>query len=396
MPFTTRLLALLLLLAAPLGSAHAQAPVPPPTWSSRDAEQLLSYVEAIGQEGLDPVDYDPPRLRRALAEGGGALDRVATETFLHLATDLRQGHVRGARRIGWHIPDPPIDPVGQRALLAEALASHKVRERLDGLLPRHSEYLALKAALAATPPADREAIERLRANLERWRWMPAELGRRYLLVNVAAMELHVVDNGVVAARHKIIVGKPATPTPQFSTVATGLILNPTWTVPQSIIAESVGRLVRTKPAVARARGYVWSRTASGGLRVIQLPGPGNSLGQMKLVMPNPFTVYIHDTPTKNLFDESVRAFSHGCIRVQDPFALAATLLAGKPEWNRAAIDRVAAGRALTRASFEPVPVYVTYFTAGTNASGAVEVQADLYGRDEEVVAALTDAEPEEG
>lgn len=382
------------LFAGLVGAAPAAAQ-PQPQWSRAQAEELLALVESIGSEGLDPVDYRPARLRQAIAAGGAGLDAAAADIFLHLATDLSQGHVRGARRIAWHIPDPAIDPTAQRALMARALGGGGIRSTLDGLLPRHPEYLALRRALAATPSRDAAAVERLRANLERWRWMPHDLGARYLLVNVPAFELQLIDRGETVARHRIVVGKKATPTPQFGTTATGLILNPTWGVPQSIIAESVGRLIRTNPALARQRGYVWSRAASGGLRVTQMPGPGNSLGQMKLVMPNPFTVYIHDTPSKALFDEPVRAFSHGCIRVQDPLGLAALLLQGSAGWGRPEIDQAVAAGRTTRATFAaPLPVYIGYFTAATGASGAVEAHDDIYGRDAAVVAALTDADPD--
>jgi murein L,D-transpeptidase YcbB/YkuD len=378
--------------APPSGSVPAPAPAAAPAaatspvWASADAQALLAYVEQIGAEGLDSADYAPAKLRAAIASGD--VGPTATETFLHLATDLRQGHVRGGYRIAWHIPDPPIDRAGQLAMLQQALSGHMVRETLNGLLPAASEYAALRDALAKTPPKDRATRLALRANLERWRWMPRDLGPRYLLVNVAGFELDLVENGKVVDRHKLIVGKVSTPTPQFATRATGLILNPWWDVPGSIVAESVGRLVRTNPAGARAKGYVWG---GGGIR--QAPGPGNSLGQMKLVMPNPFTVYIHDTPSKPLFDESVRAFSHGCIRTQDPFGLAERLLAGVPGWDQARIGRVVASRVSTKVDLaQPVPVYVAYFTAATDGSGAVKLHPDIYGRDKAVVAELTDRE----
>ncbi|MDT9599004.1 L,D-transpeptidase family protein [Sphingosinicella rhizophila] len=386
----TRLFSLLLIILIATGSAssNGQVPTAPLPWSREDAEALAAFVEQIGSEGLDPADYEPDRLRALIASNDAALASIATSTFLHLVTDLRQGHVRGSHRIAWHIPDPAIDRPAQQAMLVRALATHSVSEMLGSLLPHHPEYVALKATLAATPFQDRAAVERLRANLERWRWMPHDLGTDYILVNVAGFELQLVRGGKTISRHKLIVGKTSTPTPQFSTRATGLILNPWWDIPQSIVAESVGRLVRTNPAGARSRGYVWS-----GGHYRQSPGPGNALGQMKLVMPNPFTVYIHDTPSKSLFDEKTRAFSHGCIRAQDPFALAALLLASNPGWDRAAIDRVVASRASTRVDFaRSLPVYVTYFTAATDESGAIAVHPDIYGRDKAVVAQLTDAE----
>lgn len=374
-------------MAAPV-QTPAAAPVQTPVaaWTAADAQALLTTVEQIGSEGLDPADYEPARLRAAIASGDPGA--VATATFLHLATDLRQGHVRGGYRIAWHIPDPPVDRAGQLALLQRALAAHNVGETLNGLLPAAPEYAALRDALAKAPPKDRANRLALRASLERWRWMPRELGARYILVNVAGFELELVEDGKVVDRHRLIVGKVSTPTPQFSTMATGLILNPWWDVPGSIVAESIGKLVRTNPAAARAHGYVW-----GGGNIRQAPGPGNSLGQMKLVMPNPFTVYVHDTPSKPLFDQSVRAFSHGCIRTQDPLGLAERLLAGVPGWDRSRIDRVVASRVSTKVDLpQPIPVYVAYFTAATDDLGAVQVHPDIYGRDKIVVAELTDRE----
>jgi murein L,D-transpeptidase YcbB/YkuD len=167
-----------------------------------------------------------------------------------------------------------------------------------------------------------------------------------------------------------------------------VLLNPTWYVPQSIVAESIGKLVRTQPQLARRRGYIVSED---GIR--QSPGPHNALGQLRLEMPNPYTVYIHDTPTKALFDEEVRAFSHGCIRTQDPLGLAAHLLSGS-SWDRARIDRVVQSRVTTEVPLaRQVPVYVAYFTAATDASGQVASYPDLYGRDPIVVQSLIDREP---
>ena len=381
------------LLAVALCGAAPSAPAPAPArWSSADARELLGFVDGIAAEGLDPADYQPDTLRRALATGDEqAAGDAATAIFLHLVTDLSQGHVRGTHRVASAIADPPIDRAAQRALLEEAIAQHRVASTLTSLLPDHDEYRALKAALAATPRENRAAILRLRANLERWRWLPRQLGQRYLLVNVPAFELQLVEDGKTVSRHRIVVGKAATATPQFSTTATGLILNPWWDVPQSIVAESVGRLVRTNPAAARARGYRWS-SAGGRLHVRQGPGAGNALGQMKLVMPNPFTVYIHDTPSKPLFEEPVRTFSHGCIRTQNPFDLAEKLLAATPGWDRAAIERVVAGGKTTPVTFaRPVAVYITYFTATTDGAGKVVAHTDVYRRDEAVVARLSDA-----
>lgn len=375
---------LLATLAAP--AASAQEPL---RWTTADAEALLRVADGVTDEGLDPADYFVERLRRALVSGDQSLDAAATDTFLRLAHDFDHGRSGSIARWAWHVADQPAVDARPEELLPRALGTHSVAASLGSLLPQHKEYRALKAALAATPRSDSAAIARLQANLDRWRWMPRDLPDRYLLVNVPGFELSVVERGETVARHRIIVGKVNTPTPQFGTTATGLIFNPWWDVPQSIIAESVGKLVRTNPAGAKAKGYVSTRSR-GRLHVRQRPGPGNALGQMKLVMPNPHTIYIHDTPSKPLFDEGVRAFSHGCIRIQNPFDLADRLLEGKSGWDKARIDRVINGRVTTSVAFDrPIPVYVVYFTALLDRQGQLVSYPDIYRRDGAVIAALT-------
>jgi murein L,D-transpeptidase YcbB/YkuD len=360
-----------------------------PAWTRADGEQLLAFVQAIGTEGLDPRDYDPAGLRGAIDSGSAeALQRKASAVFMHLAGDLSHGHVQDRARLAWHVRGTTLSETFKQALMTSALNQHGVDRVLRSLLPVHPEYGRLKAALAATPKRDKAAIQRLRANLERWRWMPRALGSRYLMVNVAAFELALVDNGKTVTRHRVIVGKPSTPTPQFDAVVEAVQFNPVWYVPQSIVAESVGRLVRSQPRLARARGYIVSKS---GIR--QAPGPQNALGQMRLTMPNPYTVYIHDTPTKALFEEEVRAFSHGCIRTQNPFELAALLLAGTG-WDEARIDRSVRSRRTQEVTLRPqIPVYVTYFTAATDENGEIASYPDIYGRDGIVVESLIDREP---
>ncbi len=238
--------------------------------------------------------------------------------------------------------------------------------------PIHPERADLEAAYGAESDPERQAV--LAANLERWRNLPAQLGRRYLIVNVAAQEVVLWENGVPVQRWDVIVGRPRTQTVSFSTEVTGVNLNPWWYIPQSIVRESVGALVRNSPSEARRRGYV---VENGSYR--QRPGPGNALGRMKLVMPNDHAIYLHDTPSQNLFDESSRAFSHGCIRVQDAMGFAATLL----QMDRAEIEAIAAdGRTQTLALREPVPVHITYFTAREGRDGEAEILDDIYGRDQ--------------
>jgi murein L,D-transpeptidase YcbB/YkuD len=350
-------------------------------WEKRAAEQLLRYVEAIGEEGLEPSSYGPDRLREALrGDDRAELGRVADDIFLRLTADLSGGYVRGNGRVSWHMPDVGIDGNRQQLLLAEARQGG-VERLLDGLLPTHSQYAGLKAALAQTDPADTARRELIRSNMERWRWMPRNLGERHVIVNVPAFTAALVDNGRVTARHRAVVGARRTPTPQLAARITAVTVNPWWNVPQSIIREMGGRF---------GAGYQVRRSEGGNLIVRQPPGPRNALGRVKIEMPNEHAIYLHDTPAQALFARPVRAFSHGCIRTQHDFA--AHLQAPTGSWNRGAIDRaIAAGETQQIALPEPIPVYIAYFTAAATTDGNIVTYADIYGRDGPVRQALNRA-----
>lgn len=368
-------LILSLTLATPLAAAG---------WTLSAAGELAAAIDAVGAEGLDPQRYDSGRLWSAIGAGDlQAIEQMAPPTFRKLANDFAQGATPASQRIRWHL-GPAAGPDLVERKMEEALGGAGVAATLSSLLPTHPQYAALKAALASTPAEDRARRAVLATNLDRWRWMPRAMGSHYLLVNVPGFELRQVEAGQVIATHRVIVGKPRTPTPQFAATVSGVILNPEWVIPASIQAEGIGRQVATNPSAARARGYV--KTPTG---ITQLPGPNNALGQMKLRMPNPYTIYVHDTPAKALFARSVRAYSHGCIRTQNPFDLAERLLQGGT-WDRARIDAaVAEGRTTIDIDVpRPIPIYVLYFTAWASDGGEVRIFDDIYGRDAPVKAAL--------
>lgn len=351
------------------------------------ARELLGAIDRAGAEGLDPRDYDAAPLRQAIASGpGAALDATASDRFRRLARDYAQGHVGAEDRLSWFIAGPKLSAEAADALLARAVAERRVATVLTNLLPTDPRYRRLKAALAATPSADSARAQAIRVNMERWRWLPRSLGQRHLEVNVPSYTLTVMNDGRAVSTRRVITGKATTPTPQFGASVTGLIINPWWEIPDSIVDESVGKLIRTRPAVAKARGYVWS---SSGVR--QKPGPTNSLGQMKLIMPNPFSIYVHDTPSKSLFAQAHRAYSHGCIRTDDPFGLASELLAEAPDWPRTRIDATVASGATEKAMLPtPVPIFVVYFTAEVEGAGKLILYPDIYHRDAVVAAELVD------
>jgi len=364
------------------------APTPPPlqahVWRPRAAEALLGYVEGIGREGLDSASYQPERLREALASGDPAgLTSVADPIFLRLSADLSGGYVRGDSRVGWHMPDSGIDGNRQRLMLAEA-SQGGVAGLLDSLLPTHPQYVGLKEALAQTPEEDEARRHLIRANMERWRWMPRDLGERHVIVNVPAFTAALVENGRVVARHRTVVGARRTPTPQLVANAVAVTFNPWWNVPQSIIREMGGRF----------SGYQVRRSEGGSTIVRQPPGPRNALGRVKIEMPNDHAIYLHDTPAQNLFARPVRAFSHGCIRTQNVRDFAALLLGPTGQWDRSEIDQAIATGETTRADLgAPVPVYIAYFTAAATTDGDIVTYADIYGRDTPVREALNRATP---
>ncbi|MFL0356303.1 L,D-transpeptidase family protein [Erythrobacter sp. GH1-10] len=367
-----QLLVLLVLLAWPT-TVWAQSAIP--TWSTTDIAALLRWVDAAPEDALPKPSA--AELEAAIADGeAGAIDSAANDLALRLARMHLLGSAGRTARAGWRIVDTDAD-IDLEPMLANALQSGALDTFFALLRPTHPEYSRLRAAYGADE-IDQESREAIARNMERWRWMPRSLGEDYVLVNAAEFRARLWRDGELAGTWPVIVGKTSTPTPVFDTKIEGVIFNPWWNIPASIVRESVGALVRRNPAAARARGYVWS---DGVYR--QKPGPNNALGQMKLVMPNPYSVYMHDTPGKHRFAEEVRTFSHGCIRTGDAIGYAATLLEGVK--TREEIDAIVASLKTTRVDLEkPIPVYVAYFTAVGDGEGGVKVLTDVYNRDRRV------------
>ena len=351
----------------------AAAAQPAAAWTREAARALLTYVEGIGAEGLDPADYAPDRLRSAIASGSEAqIGTAATDSFLRLAAHLSGGSTPAAARVDWHMTSSALDAGSARALMARAVADGDVAAALNGLLPTHPQYHGLRRALAITPAGETAQRDLIRTNMERWRWMPRTLGARHVIVNVPAFTAAIVDNGRVTARHRTVVGAVRTPTPQLNATIRGVTFNPWWHLPQSIIREMGGRF---------GADYEVRRNGNE-LTVRQQPGPRNSLGRVKIEMPNNHAIYLHDTPSQHLFARTARAFSHGCIRTQNVRDFAALLLAPTGQWDRAQIDRtIAAGRTVTANVPAAVPVYIAYFTAAATEEGRLVRYADIYGRD---------------
>jgi murein L,D-transpeptidase YcbB/YkuD len=242
------------------------------------------------------------------------------------------------------------------------------------------------------------------ANMERWRWMPSDLGDFNVFVNIPEFRLAINRNGQEEYTTRVVVGTTKNQTPIFSDNIRHVVVNPYWNVPSSIIRGEIA------PAVMRNPGYTdsqnmdllyngtpvspwqvdWNQVSATNFpfRVRQRPGPGNALGQVKFLFPNKHDVYLHDTPSKGLFSRSFRAFSHGCVRVQDPFAFADALMANEPNISRASLEAMFGPNEKWVNPQTQIPVHLAYFTLRVDADGTIRNYGDVYGHNEKLIAAM--------
>jgi murein L,D-transpeptidase YcbB/YkuD len=226
-------------------------------------------------------------------------------------------------------------------------------------------------------------IDQIRATLERCRWVMHDLPDRFVLVNVAGFTVTVLGADGPMWESPVVVGKPYTKTPIFRADMRYIVLNPTWTIPPGIMRKEVIPAMRRDPHYLERKGYVMVNG-----QVVQPAGPKNALGRVKLIMPNPHNVYLHDTPSKSYFNETSRTFSHGCVRVGKPFELASLAL-DDPAWTtQALLDAAAAGTTRTIVLKKPLPVLILYWTAEVSRDGRVRFLPDVYGRDPAVIRGL--------
>jgi murein L,D-transpeptidase YcbB/YkuD len=229
-------------------------------------------------------------------------------------------------------------------------------------------------------------IEQMLVNLERMRWMPRVEGGVRLVANIPEFKLHVYDGQNELFNMKIVVGKAVHNTVVFNDEAEYVIFSPYWNVPASIVRKEI------LPAIRRNRNYLarnnMEQTGTlNGLPVIrQRPGDDNALGRVKFLFPNSYNIYFHDTPAKSLFEQEKRAFSHGCIRLEQPKKLAEFLLLNDKEWTDAKIfDAMHSGSEIWVKLKEKIPVYILYYTSWVDNDGLVNFRDDIYGHDKKMM-----------
>lgn len=246
--------------------------------------------------------------------------------------------------------------------------------------------------------------EDILANMERWRWMPSDLGDFTVFVNIPEFRLAILRNGEEEYATRVVVGTSKNQTPVFSDNIRHVVVNPYWNVPSSIIKGEIA------PAVLRNPGYTdshnmdllyngapispwqvnWSQVSTSNFpfRVRQRPGAGNALGQIKFLFPNKHDVYLHDTPSKSLFARSFRAFSHGCIRVENPMEFADALMINEPRISRASLEAMFGPSERWVNPENKIPVHLAYFTLRVNKDGSIRSYGDVYGHNEKLIAAM--------
>lgn len=241
------------------------------------------------------------------------------------------------------------------------------------------------------PRARHNVIDTILANLERWRWVPHDLGKSHVVLNIAAQTLKVFNDGNKIWETRVVVGKPDTPTPILTETMKFITVNPTWNVPPSIVYNEYLPALQQDPGAIARLGLKVVQNKDGSIHMYQPPGDGNALGRIRFNFPNKFLVYQHDTPDKHLFARDTRAYSHGCMRVQDPLKYGEVLLSLVRPKEGYTVDRLRKmyGPEEREITFPtPIPVHITYQTAYVDETGKLVIRDDIYNRDSKTLAVL--------
>jgi murein L,D-transpeptidase YcbB/YkuD len=356
---------------------------------------IASGLEAGDKlQSLNPTDPRYVALRQKLAEIHAArVPNVAAPippgpTLRVGMRDARVPLIRSRFSLG-ATADSELDDLKYDTEVAAAIADF---QRANGLRPSGQLNKRTIAALSGGEPARLENT--IVANMEMWRWMPHDLGRDRIEVNVPEFVVKVFHAGQPVAEHRVVVGKTSTPTPLFSNTMKYLIVNPVWNVPESIVQKEFIPKSGGDPGYLESHGFDVSYR-HGQLVVKQPAGAKNALGRIKFMFPNDYSVYLHDTPSKSLFAASKRAFSHGCVRVDQPFGFAESVLndgvpeGGKIPWSQKRLQAMLGSSERYVYLPEPLPIHIEYFTAVVDGeTGHLELHDDVYDYVRRVAAVL--------
>ena len=346
---------------------------------------------------LHPQHREFLELREQLARiQSGDIEQLVTipdgELIKPLMSDARVPLLRDRL----NVPAPASQALVYDATIQQAVTDFQLSLGLitDGVVGP-----ATVAALNGTHGATAQDVI---ANMERWRWLPHDLSAFYVLVNVPEFKLEVHHADAVSYTTRVVVGQRNHQTPIFYDEIEHIVVNPYWNVPASIATNEIAPLMRQNPAylaannmdllyggqIVNASAVDWSETSINQYRIRQRPGAGNALGNIKFLFPNQHDVYLHDTPSKSLFSRSVRTFSHGCIRVQNPMDFADALLEYEPNLNSASLEAMYGPSERWVNIQRHVPVYISYFTLRVSEDGTLRTYSDVYGHNARVIELL--------
>jgi murein L,D-transpeptidase YcbB/YkuD len=383
-----------------------------PMGFSAKAQAVINEIGDADDWGLSASAFQlPPAGELTNSADQQAIAEINLQlAILKYARYARGGRVNPASLSKIIDQDPPIrDP---KTVLVEIAVSSTPDNYLQSLHPKHEQFHNLRKALVkargggedvAKKPGD---TQRIVINMERWRWMPEDLGKVYVQDNVPEYMLYVVKDGKTIHADKIVVGLLRYATPVFSADLKSIVFNPEWTVPPTIVRENLlpnlrgggwfggGSVLREHGLKVKYNGRVvdpgsinWGSVNMGSIAFVQAPGPTNVLGKLKFVYPNKHMVYMHDTIKRGLFKPAMRAEGHNCIRMERPGKLAEILLAEDKGWDAQKVqDLLAKGYDSAVNLDHHIPVHTTYFTAVADADGKVTTFGDVYGLDKKVAA----------
>jgi murein L,D-transpeptidase YcbB/YkuD len=372
-----------------------------------DPAEVLSNVTNAKDSSAALASYNPPHklyreLKAKLAElrgqGDGPIVTIAEGPALKYVPARK-------KQAAIEVDDPRVPQLRAKLGITENADSTKydakvaaaVRKFQDGVDLPETGVLDDRTVKALNSPKRDRHIDTVIVNMERWRWLPRQLGasslgNAYVILNIPDFTLKVMQNDAQVWTTRVVTGKPGShATPMLTETMKYITVNPTWNVPPSIIYNEYLPALQQDPTVLQRMGLKLERNRDGSIHISQPPGERNALGRIRFNFPNKFLVYQHDTPDKHLFARDERAFSHGCMRVQNPDQYASTLLNIALPNERYTPERVRGmyGHSEIDLKFPtPIPVNITYQTAFVDDGGKLQIRKDLYGRDAAMIALL--------
>jgi murein L,D-transpeptidase YcbB/YkuD len=376
-----------------------------------DPAEVLANVSTAKDASAALEGYNPPHklyreLKKKLAElrgqGEGPVVQIAD------GPALKYTPARGKKQPEIIAEDPRVPQLRAKLGITEnaddthydAKVAEAVRKFQDGADLKATGVLDDRTVKAINSPKRDRAIDTVIVNMERWRWLPRQLGasslgNAYVILNIPDYTLKVMQNGGQVWTTRVVTGKPGThATPLLTETMKFITVNPTWNVPPSIIYNEYLPALQQDPTVLSRMGLKLERARDGSIHISQPPGEANALGRIRFNFPNKFLVYQHDTPDKHLFAKDERAFSHGCMRVQNPDQYAATLLGITLPNERYTAEKIRGmyGHSEIDIKFPtPIPVNITYQTAFVDDGGKLQLRKDVYGRDAAMLSILRGA-----